>query len=212
MDGLPITADYYKAVKSRPCILMCHQAGYSRGEYLQTAKMLQKLGYICVAIDQRSGSGVNGVGNETATSAKQKKIPATFMDAEQDIDAAIEYCFNRFQKKIIVMGSSYSASLALKLATTNEHIARVIAFSPGEYFDKKMIVADYIPSIKIPAWVTSSKAESAEVTTLLKSANKKYVRQFIPEQAGEHGASVLWKGDDKTNEYWKAMLAFLKTP
>jgi hypothetical protein len=29
-------------------------------------------------------------------------------------------------------------------------------------------------------------------------------------QAGEHGSKVLWTGDEKTNEYWKAMLGFLK--
>jgi dienelactone hydrolase len=212
LDGLMVTADYYKGLKTRPVILFCHQAGFSRGEYLQAAKVFQKMGYTCVAIDQRSGNAVNGVGNETAVAAKQKKLPSTFIDAEKDIEAGIEYCFNRFQKKVIVLGSSYSAALILKLATNNNHIARAIAFSPGEYFEKKITVTDYIPSIKIPTWVTSSKEEVPEVTTLLQSANKKFVKQYIPEQAGEHGAKVLWTGNEKTNEYWKAMLLFLKTP
>ena len=212
LDGLIVTADYYRGLKTRPVILLCHQAGYSRGEYLQTAKTLQKLGYTCVTIDQRNGNAVNGVGNETNATAKQKKLPTNYVDAEKDIDAAIEYCFNRFQKKIVVIGSSYSASILLKLATSNEHIARVIAFSPGEYFDKKISMADYIPNIKIQTWVTSSKDEAVELAALLKTANPKFVKQFVPMQAGEHGSKVLWTGDEKTNEYWKAMLGFLKTP
>jgi len=212
LDGLPITADYYKALKSRPCILFFHQAGYGRGEYLQTAKHLQQLGYICIAIDQRSGNAVNGVANETAVAAKNRKLPTSYLDAEQDMEAAIEYCFNRFQKKIIIVGSSYSASLALKLASTNTHVLKVISFSPGEYFNGKLLVAEYVASIKIPTWVTSSKSESKEVTDLLKNAKPKFVKQFIPEQAGEHGSKVLWLGDEKTNEYWKAMLAFIKQP
>jgi alpha/beta superfamily hydrolase len=207
LDGLAVTADYYKGLKTRPVILL-----YSRGEYVQTAKTLQKLGYTCLAIDQRSGNAVNGVGNETNAAAKQKKLPTNYLDAEKDIDAGIEYCFNRFQKKIVVIGSSYSASLLLKLATTNEHIARVIAFSPGEYFDKKISIADYVPNIKIQTWVTSSKDEAVELAALLKTSNPKFVKQFVPLQAGEHGSKVLWAGDEKTNEYWRAMLGFLKTP
>jgi len=212
LDGLTVTANYYKGLKTRPVILLCHQAGYSRGEYLGTAKTFQKMGYTCLAIDQRSGNAINGVSNETTALAKQKKLPTNYTDAEQDIEAAIEYCFNRFQKKIVVIGSSYSSSLILKLAVTNEHVARVISFSPGEYFNGKVIIGDYVSKIKIPAFVTSSKSESAEVTTLLQNSNKKNVKQYIPTIEGEHGSKVLLVGDEKTNEYWKAMMLFLKTP
>lgn len=212
LDGLSITADYYKGLKTRPVILLCHQAGYSRGEYLATAKALQKMGYVCLAIDQRSGGAINGVSNETAALAKQKKLPTEFLNAEQDIEAAIEYCFNRFQKKVVVVGSSYSASLILKLASTNDHIARVVSFSPGDYFNGKIILSDYINKIKIPTFITSSKKESVDITKLLSDANKKVIKQFIPTSEGDHGSKVLWVGDEKNNEYWKAMMLFLKTP
>ena len=212
IDGLPVTANYYKGLKTRPVILLCHQANYSRGEYVNIAKVLQKLGYTCLAIDQRSGDAVNSVSNETKAAAKQKKLATNFLDAQQDMEAAIAYLSNRFQKKIIVLGSSYSASLAIKLAVDNNKIARVIAFSPGNYFENKFVLEDVVQSIKIPVWVTSSKVEAEEVKKNLATANPKFVKQFVPEQSGEHGAKVLWTGDEKTNEYWKAMLQFLKTP
>src|SRR5438477_11180739 len=65
-DGLIITADSYLQNDTLPWILLCHQAGYSRGEYKETAVKFENFGYNCLAIDQRSGDSVNGIKNETA--------------------------------------------------------------------------------------------------------------------------------------------------
>ena len=56
--GLPANA---------PVLVLFHQAGWSRGEYREIAPKLNELGYICLAIDQRSGKGVNGVANGNVT-------------------------------------------------------------------------------------------------------------------------------------------------
>ena len=52
-DSVIITADTYFLEDIKPTVLLCHQAGYSRGEYLKTAKKLNALGFSCMAIDQR---------------------------------------------------------------------------------------------------------------------------------------------------------------
>src|SRR5262245_54570689 len=58
-DGLPVTADLYHVNDSLPVILLCHQARFSRGEYREAAVKLNKFGFNCLAIDQRSGQEVN---------------------------------------------------------------------------------------------------------------------------------------------------------
>jgi len=55
-DGLMITADSYEMLPGKGFILLCHQADFSRGEYTETAKRLNEMGYNCLAIDQRSGN------------------------------------------------------------------------------------------------------------------------------------------------------------
>src|SRR3972149_6331103 len=70
-DALLITADLYFVSDTLPYMILCHQAGYSRGEYMETADKFCNLGYNCLAIDQRSGKEVNGVKNKTATLAEQ---------------------------------------------------------------------------------------------------------------------------------------------
>ncbi|HNS13249.1 MAG TPA: hypothetical protein PKM97_11605, partial [Bacteroidia bacterium] len=107
-DELMMTADWYPVSSSMPVILLCHQNGFSRGEYNETALRLNKFGFNCLAIDQRVGKEVNGVRNETALEAAEKKAEPTFEEAEQDILAALDYLQTQYKQKIIILGSSYS--------------------------------------------------------------------------------------------------------
>lgn len=209
LDSLLITADLYETRPNAHCIVLCHQAGYSRGEYLGTAILLKDLGYNCLAIDMRSGVKVNDVPNETSRRAKEKGLPMEYTDAAIDISAAIEYCFKKYGKPLTLLGSSYSASLALILAVNNPKVARVIAFSPGEYFKGKNI-SEEIKDIEIPVFVTSSLAESEDVKSLIKNISPELVTHFIPMKEGLHGTRVLWKSNPNHAEYWNALGRFLE--
>ncbi|MCE3280588.1 MAG: hypothetical protein K0S44_2779 [Bacteroidetes bacterium] len=208
-DGLTITADEYITQDTMPYMILCHQAGFSRGEYVYTAPRFQKFGYNCLAIDARSGKEVNGITNETAVLALNKKKPTGFLDTEQDILAAIDYAFKKSKKKVILVGSSYSASLVLKIASASDKVKAVIAFSPGEYFGTKLNIKDAIKNLDKPVFVTSSKSESAEVSLLMKDVKNK--SQFQPSNAGDHGSKALWKESNPNyHEYWLSLLMFMR--
>ncbi|MCK5220212.1 MAG: alpha/beta hydrolase, partial [Candidatus Aminicenantes bacterium] len=118
IDGLNIKADVYEIKdKKAPVILLFHQAGFSRGEYRETAPLLNDFGFNCVAIDQRSGKGVNGVKNEAFLDASKKGLGVKYSDAFPDLKAALKFVMRKYPlNKIIVLGSSYSASLVFVLA------------------------------------------------------------------------------------------------
>jgi dienelactone hydrolase len=209
-DGLPITADFYSVNSSKPMILLCHQAGYSRGEYKDTALKLYKLGYTCLAIDQRSGNEVNSVINETSLEAKKRNLPTTYLDAKQDIEAAIDFLYKKNSNKpIILVGSSYSATLVLLIGQNSNKVIMIAAFSPGEYY-KTINVKETIKNIDKPVFVTSSKKESDALTELISEINPKYVTQYIPKEDGIHGSKALWESTKGNENYWKAFLTFLQ--
>lgn len=208
-DGLTITADWYPVSSNFPVILLCHQNSFSRGEYIETALRLNKLGFNCLAIDQRVGNEVNGVKNETAEEARLKKIDPAYIDAEQDIVSGVDYLFEKYKRPITILGSSYSASLALKIAAENDKVSSVIVFSPGEYFEDKKYIGNHIQKLTKPIFATSSLEEVDSVTDLLKDINSRIKVQYIPASKGDHGSKVLWAESPYNHEYWIAVMSFL---
>jgi len=210
-DGLNITADLYLIKKPKNFILLCHQAGFSRGEYIETAKKLNKLGYSCMAIDQRSGNVANNVINQTAKLAKNDGVEVkTYLDVKPDIEAAINYVYKMNKSKpIIIVGSSYSASLSLLLAVNNDKIKAVAAFSPGEYL-KGLNLANAIAALDKPLFVTSSKKEIKSVEVLISKVKSKKITQFKPKVKSIHGSRALWSKTIGNQDCWKSFRAFLK--
>jgi pimeloyl-ACP methyl ester carboxylesterase len=211
IDGIKITADEYILNDTLPYMILCHQAGYSRGEYSETALRFQKFGFNCLAIDARSGKEVNGIKNETAALAQKKKKGTGYLDAEQDIIAAIDYIYKKTKKKVVLVGSSYSASLVLKVAVGNDKVKAVIAFSPGEYFGDKLNLKDAVKNLDKPVFVTSSRQEATELSMLMKSIKSSNKTQFTPTAQGDHGSKALWKETNPNyHEYWMALLMFMR--
>ena len=213
IDGLNIKADVYEIEdKKAPVILLFHQARFSRGEYRETAPLLNDLGFNCIAIDQRSGKGVNGVTNETFLEASKKGLGTKYPDAYPDLKAALKFAMRKYpSNKIIVWGSSYSASLVFVLAQKYlDKISAVIAFSPGEYFKfKGKKIKEYAQKVKCPVFITSAKKEHRSWKGIYESIPVGKKSYFLPESDGVHGSRALWKSNKSHKEYWKALKEFL---
>jgi len=215
-DGLEITADLYVSNPiENSFIILFHQAGWSRGEYLEIAPKLNELGFNCMAVDQRSGGEINNVINETHQLAEKQKLGTVYTDAEVDIKSAIEFIKKEYPnaKKLIIWGSSYSSALVLKIAGERNDIDAVLSFAPGEYFEDLGKPADYVTqsakNIVVPVFITSAKAEKPnwwKIYQTIPSIGKDY---FLPETAGQHGSRALWERFSEHKLYWEAVTAFL---
>ena len=217
-DGLQVTADLYFAADSTPktpFIVLCHQAGWSRGEYREIAPRLNELGFNCVAIDQRSGGTVNRVTNLTRMKAVAQSKTMNFVTAEQDIIAAVKWTKAKHCKgKVLLWGSSYSAALALRIAGEDPKLVDgVLAFAPGEYFERfdkpKDWIATSAKKISVPVFITSAKDESEKWSAIFEAIPGESKTKFIPETAGNHGSRALWRKFPDSVEYWASVQEFL---
>lgn len=216
-DGVKITADVYiQHPETAPFIILFHQAGWSRGEYLPIAPRLNKAGYNCMAVDLRSGKGVNGVDNETYRVAKRMMKQTQYLQAIPDMMAAIAHAGKYFaQGQLIIWGSSYSASLVLHIAGGHpDRVDAVLAFSPGEYFTSFGKPADFIAKsafkIKVPVFITSAHKEKATWWPIYEAIPGESKIYYLPENSsGNHGAKALWPKYYDSKGYWKAVKAFL---
>jgi len=217
-DGVKITADLYPGKgPNNPFIVLCHQAGWSRGEYREIAPKLQQAGFGCLAIDKRSGEKdqYNKVINETALAAKKAGKATEFTDAEQDIVAALRWVRTEHAKgKVILWGSSYSAALSLRIAGERPDLVDgVMAFSPGEYFKRFNKSASWIESsarnIQTPTFITSAKDEHTRWQKIFDAIPSQKKNKFVPKTKGNHGSRALYKRFNDSEAYWEAVTQFL---
>lgn len=209
LDSLIITADLFHVADDAPVFVLCHQARYNRTEHTETAKALMQRGYNCLATDQRSGGVLNDQENETANRATAKGLPTAYIDAEPDIIAAVNYMAEKYKQPVILVGSSYSAALGLKVAKENPNVKAVLSFSPGEYFGNQLALGKTIAGLNKPTFITSSKEEVPTAQPLVDVVSKDKVTHFIPASDGAHGSRVLWSQQSFSEEYWTAVNAFL---
>ncbi len=214
-DGLLITADTYIQDDDRqtPFIVLFHQAGWSRGEYLETAPRLNAMGFNCMAVDQRSGGSINGVTNETNQRASTAGKATEFLDAIPDMLAAIAYAKeNLSDGALIGMGSSYSSALILKLAGDDGELTDGVAsFSPGENFSPSNLIRTSAANLSVPVFITSRRNEQSSwqpIYDVIPAAADK--SSFLPSTSGQHGSRALWPEFSDSESYWEAYEPFLQ--
>ena len=216
-DGLSITADIHAPYQNgeSPIIVLFHQAGSSRGEYTGIVPRLNELGYNCMAVDQRSGEQSRGIENETALRARKENRPTGYIEALPDMKAALAYARRHYGKdKVIAWGSSYSAALVLKIAGDYPAMVDgVLAFSPGEYFERagKSVtwIQDSAHNIKAPVFITSSRTEADSWADIMAAIETSSKISFVPATDGRHGSRALWKKYPDSAAYWHAVENFL---
>ncbi|MBU2595993.1 MAG: protein-L-isoaspartate(D-aspartate) O-methyltransferase [Planctomycetes bacterium] len=212
-DGLIVTADLFAPHPNEtPFIILFHQAQWSRGEYIEIAPKLNKMGFNCMAVDLRSGGNVNDITNETNQRAIKLGKPTDYLDALQDMESAVKYVKSKYESsKIILWGSSYSASLVIKLAEDNPAlIDGVLAFSPGDYFDRsKTYIKDSAKNIKCPIFITSALKEEKAWEKIFHAIPSKHKHSFLPKTQGNHGSRALWEKFHDSKDYWQAVSKFL---
>ena len=168
-----------------------------------------------MAVDLRSGGSVNGIDNETAARAKAIGTGTTYVDALPDVEAALRYArVHNAQGPLIAWGSSYSASLVLKVAGDEpELVDGVLAFAPGEYFTKQGRPSDWIQgsakSIDDPAFITSARNEKKAWFHIFQAIPSKDKMFYLPSSEGNHGSRALWSQFPDSDGYWEAVEAFL---
>lgn len=211
-DGLEITADLYVEHEEYPYILLLHQAESSRGEYNEIAFKLAKLRYNCLAVDLRSGNNSNYISNETARRAREQKMNPSYLDTKIDIMAAIDYAYSLNHKEVILLGSSYSASLSLLIGKDHPKVSAVIAFSPGEYFGDDLRMETEIDTFAKPLFVAGTQFEVPYIKDMLKNLPEESMTLFEPKSSmGEHGSKALWDENASKDEYWLVLLFFFNS-
>ncbi len=199
-DNTRVYAHYYRAMNNNDKIaLLFHQAGSNSMEYEPVLSAFHLAGFDTLAVDQRSGGERWGIENMTV---RNLGASTEYTEAYPDLEAALNYAVKRKYKNILLIGSSYSASLAIVLASKNpDKVTAVAAFSPGEYFADKDLIKTAASILQVPLYITGAGNEIRRVEEVIVRAGDNDVTYYHPAYS-VHGASTL--RNDKNPEGYKA--------
>ncbi len=151
----------------------------------------------------------HGIQNETAARAAGAEKAVGYLDARQDIEAALAWIRKQgYVGKLTLWGSSYSSSLALMIGARSKSVSVVLAFSPGEYLPPRGSVEKAVRKLAKPVLVVAPEGERQQAEALFKAIPSRQKQLLVGEDI-LHGSRTLFlvPHPQKT---WKVVLAFLK--
>lgn len=211
-DGMKVNASFVKG-GDKGVVLMFHQAGSNLHEYNPIAPRIAERGWDCLQVDQRAGGEMWGEKNATASTSEGED----YIGAYPDLVAALKWAEDQGYKRIVAWGSSYSASLVLRLASEHGSVDAVVSFSPGEYFDEKGLVAGWNAKVEVPCFFAATSEELiADVFAIVDTKPKTPGREqdiVFGTKDGVHGSSALRtdKNPKDAEKYWEKLELFFKT-
>jgi pimeloyl-ACP methyl ester carboxylesterase len=194
-DSSKIRGDLYLRDSNDPFIILCHSEAADRSEFSDIAPRLLNLNYNCLAVDM----GTSGSHN------------LSFSNAQISLHAAIAYVRHLNTRPVILLGSSWSASLCLIEASSNSRIRGIVALSPGEYFQPRILMSEVVKKISQPVFICGTQAEFSYLRKMVEERTSEGLTLFQPEKGkGVHGAAALRGNDITRDEYWFALMMFFK--
>ena len=214
-DSVKVFADLYQQNLQAPTILLFHQGGANvRSEYAPITPKLLEEGFNLLAVDQRVGGQLLGSYNRTVAEIGVNRF--NYCDAYADLEASLNYLEReRFTGNIILWGSSFSASLVIKLAHENPgKIAALLAFSPAS--GKPMAGCDpndLFETLKTPMLLLRpyNEGQIESVRQQIELADQ-FGHQIYIANNGRHGSSMLVEErvQAPVNANWQVVLKFLE--
>lgn len=214
-DSVKVYGDIFVQDNSSPIIILLHQAGTnSRAEYKNIIPQLHKRGFSTLAIDQRVGSS-HFYGGTNRTAGELPINQYNYCEAYPDLVAALNYIGKSdLKRKVVLWGSSYSASLAIQLAKNNQdQVNGVLAFSPASGGPMEACKPEvYFETLKLPLLLVrpfsemQSKTSQSQFDLAKLSGHETYVAQN-----GVHGSSLLdaSRVEGSVVDNWKVVTDFL---
>lgn len=212
-DGSKVFADLYTSnADSRWLVVLFHQAGSNAAEYASIAPRIAALGLDALAVDLRSGGRLWEADNRTAATYES---PQPYEASLPDMEAALDWAAAQGKySRVVVWGSSYTASLALKLVARPE-IAGMILSSPGEYFPNESVAEWAKAADRFPILITASPEEAEDdersIFDAMPTPPGPAPHRLVHHEGGIHGASTADPDRcEAADRYWSDVRGYFE--
>lgn len=212
-DGTEVFADLFTTnLDSRWLVVLFHQAGSNAAEYASIAPRIAALGLDALAVDLRSGGRLWDSDNRTASKFES---PQPYEASLPDMEAALDWAAAQGKySRVVAWGSSYSASLTLKLVARPE-VAGMILSSPGEYFPNASVAEWAKAADRFPILITASPEEAQDegkaIFEAMPTPPGPAPHRLVHHEGGIHGASTADPDRcEAADRYWSDVRGYFE--
>ncbi len=188
-DKRTLEADLYEAGGDRWAILM-HMMPATKSSYKKLAQALVKKGISCLVFDQR-GHGESQGGPDAYKDFTDFEHSAKIADVEASIQYLLDEEFS--EEKMILVGASIGANLAILATVANPKIPAAVALSPGLDY-RGLVVEDSLREAGAKQAFLIVASEEDEYSALsakrIHQSNAKRSELVMKKDLG-HGTSML---------------------
>ncbi|MEE8424409.1 MAG: alpha/beta fold hydrolase [Elusimicrobiota bacterium] len=192
-DGIRIEAEYRAPRSSQPVVVLLHGLGAGRSEWWMFVSSLAARGYGTLAVDARGHGGSGG------PSFKTFRTPRAWLKIEEDLMAALSYLERRgtAQERVIFIGASIGANIALYAARRAKGVPLVVLLSPG-YDYQGVRLAPPLKSFDRPVIAAAAPDDRYSYKTVewLRPLLRNRRSRVLRAKTG-HGAEMFWAGGNE---------------
>ncbi|MBI4451147.1 alpha/beta fold hydrolase [Candidatus Woesearchaeota archaeon] len=180
-DGVRIAYTFLPGAGETGIILL-HMLDRNRHDWDTFAQQLQSAGYAVVAIDFRGHGDSQG---------KWKDFTDKDFNAMvKDVAAAKQFLAQQGAKRIIVIGGSIGANIALNYAATDKDVVGAVLLSPGlDYRGVKTESA--MASVRVPVLIVASEEDKYSADSARKLAGMNTEAQLKIYAGAGHGTRMF---------------------
>ncbi len=210
-DGVNIAYDWYPAEKPAGYLVLVHMMSAAKESWREFAGSAAQNGFASIAIDLR-GHGQSDGGPEGYNAFSDEEHQQSI----KDVEAAVEFLKQKGAepKKIILIGASIGANLAIWYLADHSEIKRAVCLSAGESYRGIRIVpmlAKLQPDQKLLMFASEDDVRNggsnASVNTRVVSFVPADVeKELVIFDQGGHGTDLLPQAASKILEFLKSSI------
>ncbi|MBI4057354.1 MAG: alpha/beta fold hydrolase [Elusimicrobia bacterium] len=199
-NGWSLSADFTPPKKDASTFILLHGLGAGKGEWQNFRSAAHEKGYGTFALDLR------GHGESTQGPQGKREYPSfsevDWNNVAQDVDAALGFLKKKGipERKVVLMGASIGANIAIHAAVIHPKIEKVILLSPGRDYQGVVTEGVLAQYGSRPLLVAASVADSyafSSAKTLFDQAQHFHIPVAFVQASQGHGVR-LFEGDEGT--------------
>lgn len=189
-DGVNLVGTWSVSAGTGPATLVLFpMLGKDRSTWDSFTVAAVKAGYSVLAVDLR-GHG-ESIGSDNGQLSFKSLAESDFRAMIRDAAAAVAFVHSKSASRVILVGASIGANVAISYAATDPTVSAVVLLSPGEVFRGVMTKPAMVSYLGRPALLVAAEDDNYSAVSARTLRNLNGASELVVYPTGGHGTFLF---------------------